>query len=75
MLYCRQLKCTRRRIYEVKRYHKTAIFDVNMHLVYRWLYVEKYLFTSKVKAMKAFTACNHYENEKAVLRVKKGGRR
>ena len=63
----RRRKC----IYEVRRYQRIAVFDVNMHLVYRWHYVEAYRFPNRQRALTAFVACNHFENEKAVLRLKK----
>lgn len=66
-----------KKFYEVRRYYKDTLFDSNLNLVYRWKYLEKSVFTDKKKAVKYFTACNYWKNEKAVLRVKyaKGGRK
>ena len=63
-----------RKIYEVTRYQRHSVFDKNENLVWRWFRVEKYCFTNKAKAVRYFTACNYFRNEKAVLRVMKGGK-
>lgn len=63
-----------RKIYEVRRYVKTTLFDKNLRLVYRWIYVDKCLFTNKQDALRYFIACNTFTKHKAVLRVMKGGK-
>lgn len=64
-----------KKIYIVTRYHKTTVFDKNDNLVWRWTRVESIIYTNAQKALRYFRACNTADYQKAVLRVRRGGKR
>lgn len=61
--------------YELTLYVKTTLFDRNLKLVFRWVKVDKKIFTRKSDAIRQFTVLNRISCFKAVLRLQRGGKK